>query len=125
MSEQSLTVEVPQDLKEMIDFMAHVANLVGDIFADGKFTWSDVFRNIPGFASIPALATAAWDGKENIKLENIKTLEARQATLEYFKRVFDISSETTEEDIEEGLSAILTVFGFILKVSRNTATQRA
>ena len=29
-NEQSLT-GIPQDLKEMIDFMAHVANLVGDI----------------------------------------------------------------------------------------------
>ena len=123
-NEQSLT-GIPQDLKEMIDFMAHVANLVGDIFADGKFTWSDVFRNIPGFASIPSLATTAWDGKENIKLENIKTPEERQEVLEYFKQAFDIPSETTEEDVEEGLSAVLTVFGFILKVSRNTATQRA
>ena len=105
-------MKLSKDLRELVFFQAKLGNGIGFAVEDGKITFTDAFY----FKDALGAAIPAFNGINNVKIEELKDPEARAELVELFTVEFDIPQEEVEPLIEEGLELAIRNYDFAQKM---------
>ena len=102
------------DLREMADFAIAIGNFLGVVFEDGKLSISDLGSLISAAPGLVTTASAAFEGKENIKIADIvKDKAVRDELNQYLKDGFDLPNDVAEAKLEGFFEAVFAIIAFV------------
>ena len=101
------------DLKEVVQFAAALANVAGLVLEDGKLGLSDLGTLATKGPDLVVKAVAAVEGINNLKIGDALDPVTRAELVLLVKAELDLPQDVTEERIEAFVDAVAGVLAFI------------
>ena len=104
-----------KDEQEFFAFLGDFGSLIGTVAEDGKIDLSDFTGNLPTIWGLIQSGTAAFQGKENLKLSDLLKSENQDEVYQIFGQHFNLDANHAQLEaiIEKSLKTLVTLVALV------------